>query len=273
VNRHAVALALVFSLCALGCASTTKESQSIRQVDDLLTRVERAQVESLVGKEKSNAALASLETLLQPGFGGDAAVSYAELVKSIDQSESQAKVFASCIAPMHGAGERVFDQWAADLESFGSSRMRQRSQARLEETRMRFLALLTAAKSAQLAYDALNADLRDHALFLGHDLNAHAIAAIAPDVVALRERCAELSERFDACAAAARAYVEAAALHGELAAPPAPAAAEPAPRSTSALRGAQPPPAVKPAPAPAPAPQGSLLETFETEAPEAPAPN
>jgi hypothetical protein len=75
---------------------------------------------------------------------------------------------------------------------------------------------LTSTQSALISFDSFNADLKDQALFLGSDLNASAIAAITPDVRVLHQQVIDLDKRADACASAAKAYVESAALYGQV---------------------------------------------------------
>jgi hypothetical protein len=209
-----IAISLVLTLTA--CMTGTKKGESIQRVDGLITHVERVHVEAVVSKEKSRAALEVLSQLCSPDFSGDAGATYAQLVTAIEQSEEQAHTLAGNIGPMNMAADELFERWTLDLEAFGNSRMRQRSQLRLEETRQRYQTLLGAAKAARIVYESFNADLRDCAIFIGNDFNAEAVAAIVEDVDALHERANELDAQFDACAEAARAYSEAAALHGQV---------------------------------------------------------
>lgn len=210
------ALCAPMFLGVVACSSTTEQAESVQQVDDLLARIERVQAESLVSKEVAHTALAKLQAIVAPEFAGDATKSYAALITDVERSEKQAATLLESVTPMTDSAETVFRRWTGDLESFGNTRLRQRSQARLEETRTRYLAVVRAAQAAQIAYDAFNADLGDHALFLGHDLNASAVAALRPEVTVLEEQIAELDRRFESCAAAAKEYVALSALHGQI---------------------------------------------------------
>lgn len=215
-----LALAFPVVLGITSCATTTEQAESVHQVDDLLTQIERVQAEALVGKESAHSALTKLETLVSPGFSGDAAKGYAALVTDIDRSEKQSKTFLQSVGPMSESAEALFRRWTLDLESFGNTRMRQRSQARMDETRTRYSAVLHSAQSAQISYDAFNADLKDSALFLGNDLNAASVAAIAAEVTTLKDQLNELDARLETCANAARDYVAATALYGQVEAAP-----------------------------------------------------
>jgi len=235
LNRSAFlsACLAVVAPCAFlsGCSVLGGETRtSLNEVDTLLTSIEQVQVEATVSKERSRAALELLEVLGKPEFSGDPAQTYASFVQAIDASEQQALKLNESVEPMKESAEEVFEQWTKDLEAIGNTRLRAQSHVRMAETRARYDAVLTAAATAQVTYDAFNADLRDHALFLGHDFNRFAVSAIASEIAALGERSRDLDQRLDACDAAARRYVEAAALHGQLEAP----AAEPAPAATEA---------------------------------------
>ncbi len=114
------------------CASTTEESASVRRVDDLLSNIETVQVDVTVAKEKAHSALAALTNLVSPNFTGEAAKAYATLKTSIDDSEKQTLELRRSLPTMSDSAESVFRRWTSDLEAFGNTRMRQRSQERLD---------------------------------------------------------------------------------------------------------------------------------------------
>ena len=268
---------LFLSMLAAGsCASPTERAEAVQRVDDLLARIERVQVDAVVSKETGQAPLDQLDALCAPGFSGDAKEAYSHLLETIDGSEKQSRKLKESLEPMRQTAESIFRQWTQDLQAFGNARMRQRSQTRLDETQSRYQAVFSNAQSALIAYDAYNADLRDLALFLGHDLNASAVAEIAGDVQTLKEEMQQVGVRMDAVATAARAYVEAAALYGQSEADRPGAEAkdsksEPAPapskkRPSTLKKKAGPPPEPAPAPAPEPAPEA------ETTPPQSPTP-
>lgn len=250
-------LAALFLLGA--CFSTLGVKKGgLERVDELLSHVERVHVESAVSKERAQSAVESLRTLVAPEFKGDPIVGHAALEKAVEESTDQAEALSDSVRPLRKTGEKVFERWTADLESFGNLAMRQRSQERLEETRKRYDAIIAAAVSAQLAFDAFNGDLSDHALFLEHDFNTTSVALIAQELDGLKSRGRELAKRLDTVAAACQAYVEFSAPQAQI--EPAPATPEAAPVAAPAPQPApapvKPAPAPKKKPAPKPAPQG-----------------
>ena len=193
-----------------------RKSAGLDKVYDLLVRIERVHVEAEVSKETAAVAMKALGTICDPHFDGEALEAYTEFVKTIDDSEKQADKLRASVVPMKKVAERVFAAWASDLEGFGSAEMRQRSQLRLEQTRQRYVAISTSVDPALWAYDALNHDLRDHALFLSHDFNSEAIADLRGEVESLDHDAGELAKRFDKCLEAAENYIRSSALRGQL---------------------------------------------------------
>lgn len=210
------AFALPLTLALVACAGGAKKSESLSQVDDLLARVERVHVESVVARETAHGALGSLHALFAPNFNGDPTAAHGELMANIQRAEEQARTLRSTVEPMGHTADRVFERWSRDLQDIGNSKLRQRSQTRLEETRARYNDVVASAKGSQIAFDAFIADLRDHALFLGNDFNSASIAEIRPEVKALTQRLKELDQRFDGTSTLAQAYIKAFALHGQI---------------------------------------------------------
>ena len=116
---------------------------------------------------------------------------------------------------MRSSAVSVFERWEESLEAFSSDSMRQRSADRLEATRDRFAEVQESCVRAQSEFDALNNQLRDTVLFLGHDFNAASVAEIERDAFAIRDDARLLGKTLDACMDAAAEYVEKSALRGQ----------------------------------------------------------
>ncbi|MFN0241983.1 MAG: DUF2959 family protein [Planctomycetota bacterium] len=213
-------LPAVFALGACGSLSFSKDTKyGIGEVDDLLVKVEQVQVETVLSKEKSAAALEALRAIVDPSFQGDAVAAYSHLMGTIEQSKTQAQKLGSTAEPMKQTATNVFQQWTLGLESFGNTQLRQQSQTRLEDTRARYENVLRTLVASQIAYDSFNADLHDHALFLEHDFNAGAVSVIASQIDGLAAQRTELDARLDRCIAASKDYIESGALPGQLGEP------------------------------------------------------
>lgn len=213
-----VSLLTLFASCSsLPSVFQKKPSDDgLVQVDDLLTRIEKVHVESVLAKERSQAAMDALRVMVATDFGGDPAASLNDLMASIDASEKQANELRKAVGPMKKAADVVFEEWTADLEDFTSEKLRRRSLNRLEATRERYEAIVAAVEPAMSSYDAFNTGLHDHALFLSHDFNSGAVSMIEGEVRALATQGQDLTVKLDACLVAAQAYVRATALRGQI---------------------------------------------------------
>jgi hypothetical protein len=220
VNRRTIlssaALLGLLASCSALPSFNKKSGKGLAQVDDLLSRVEQVQVEAVLSRDRSRGAFDALATIVGPQFDGDAVAAYANLTETVKESKLQAERLGKSIPPLKATAQEVFENWTTSLESFGNTKLRQHSQVRMEETRARYEDLVTAAVAAHIAYEALNADLSDHALFLEHDFNAAAVSAIAEDMDQLNFQAAELDKRLEATAKAAKHYIQSAALRGQL---------------------------------------------------------
>ena len=216
MNRRTLArsFAVVLPLTALAACAIFSPGKSggLARVDALVGWVERVHVESELSKERVRTAIDSLHAIVAQDFHGDVVVAYAELVEAIEGSRRQARKLRKSIASMKRSAEPVFERWSVDLEKFTSMQMRQRSRVRLADTRRRYDAVVDSADPAQTAYDEVNLILRDHALYLHHDLNPASVSEIGEDIRAVTSLAVELESRLDTCLDAAQTYIESAAL-------------------------------------------------------------
>lgn len=213
MNRYshprAVAAALVLaSLPACSFVNNLIQGKSgPADVDDLVASVERVDKELDVSKATMLAAVQGLQAITAPDFSGDAVKAHRDFVDLVENSEDQADDLRKAIERMQAEAAPVFDQWTKDLEAYSNPEMRQRSQARLSAARERYDAVVSAVEPVLIGYEALNETLRDHVLFLRHDMNPAAIATIQDDVRKVAKEASDLDGVFNTGRAAASAYV------------------------------------------------------------------
>ncbi|MBK8978494.1 MAG: DUF2959 family protein [Planctomycetes bacterium] len=204
-------LAVALSLVA-GCAGAPERDSGPQRVDAFVGWVERVHVESELAQERAAAALDALGALVGPDSRADPVLAFGAFVASVEHCEAQADALEKAFGEMQKAAEPVFGRWEADLQVFSSERLRERSRERLDETRGRYAALAGAITPAIGSLDALNRSLRDQALFLSHDLNPSALAALEEEFADLEQTARALDEQLVAGRDAARDYVNVAAL-------------------------------------------------------------
>lgn len=179
---------------------------------DLAASIQRVQVECQVAQERMYETVDALQTLVTPSGAANPAQAYEAFVQAVGRSQEQADALRGSVDPMKRAADPYFSRWAADLAAFTSPQMRQRSQARLTDTRRRYDGIVAVVEPLPSAYDAFNAMMRDYALYLEHDLNAASIASIEPEVRNVSYMSAELDGWLDKCMQASAEFVASATL-------------------------------------------------------------
>lgn len=197
-------------------SSGTDETVSFVQVDDLLTRVERVHVACELSGQSATESLATLMSMVGPGFRGDPTLAYSDLISSIELSEEQADDLQHNFEPMKKVAKLVFEDWQEDIDEFSSDVMRQHSDERLDAARKRYIAILTSVGPALEEYRTFNQTLRDHALYLGNDFNAGSVATIEKELRSLIQASEQLTASFEVCTEACQDYVRRAALRGQI---------------------------------------------------------
>ncbi len=202
----------IAGLALPACGLLSTPNKSLAQVDDLVSCIERLHVDAELSRERSDKAMSALQTMANPGFQGDAVMAHAQLQRDLELAEKQAKDLRFGVERMKRAAEPVFARWGKDLEAMQSPEIKQRSQARFAETKLRYDAIVAAVDPTLAGYDRFTRTLRDHTLYLGHDFNAGALAALDGEVKKLATASRELSAGFAQCMKTTRAYVDTSAL-------------------------------------------------------------
>ena len=101
----------------------------------------------------------------------------------------------------------LFDEWDDEIGSMQDPKLKQKSRELLAETKNRYAGLARAMQKAAKAMDPVLASLRDHVLFLKHNLNARAVAALEGERVEIEGNVAALVKEMEASIAEADAFL------------------------------------------------------------------
>jgi len=213
-----ISFACVCCVVVAGCGMFGS-STGLAGVDELVSTIEEVHIDAELAKGLARTASEKLSAIVAPDFSGDPKVAFKEFADAVAASEEKARSLRSKIQEMKAIAGPVFEKWKQDLAQFTSSGMRLRSEARLKASLGRYEAVVAAADPALAAYERLNAALRDHALFLGNDLNSASISEVRSDVQAIALSVEDLDATINTCLAAAAEYVQASALPERAAAP------------------------------------------------------
>lgn len=212
MKAHTITAAALTTFALLTSCASKSITEGPARVDDLVGWIERVYVEAELSRERLHEAVTKLEAVVGSSYASDPVSAYAAFVEALRLSEAQGARLSEQIEPMKKAATPVFEQWEAGLGEFQSESLRERSAARLAATKERYERILASVEPARERFQKINGAMRDHALFLGNDFNAEAVASLADDARELVTQASDLDRGFEECLSAARAYVETAAL-------------------------------------------------------------
>ncbi len=182
-SRAAVASAL--ALLLFGCTSayySAWEKLGYHKRDILKERIVAARNEQEGAKEQFQSALERFQAVVT-FQGGELQTRYDALKAELDKSESRAKAVRSRIDSVESVAKALFQEWETELGQYQSPDLKRRSEEQLRDTRRRYDTLLAKMRTAEGRMDPVLAVFRDQVLYLKHNLNARAVAALG-DVAA-----------------------------------------------------------------------------------------
>ena len=122
---------------------------------------------------------------------------YKDLNKDVEGSEKKVVEGRPKVDEMNTAAEGYFAAWKASAAAISDPDLRKRSEERLADAQARFAKIAVAGKDARQSFDALMTDVKDQSTFLGHDLNASAIASLKPNAAKFNERANTVFAKVD----------------------------------------------------------------------------
>jgi hypothetical protein len=108
---------------------------------------------------------------------------YHHLKKQYDLCRGRADQVSMRIRAIEDVSEALFTEWEAELELYSNRALRTRSQQQLKKSRQQYQRLLKVLQMAEERMQPVLAAFQDQVLFLKHNLNAHAIAALRHEFV------------------------------------------------------------------------------------------
>jgi Protein of unknown function (DUF2959). len=108
---------------------------------------------------------------------------YQQLKKRYDICRNKADQVAQRIRAIEEVSEALFAEWEAELALYSRRSLRARSQQQLKKSRQQYGRLLKTLQVAESRMHPVLAAFQDQVLFLKHNLNAHAIAALRHEFV------------------------------------------------------------------------------------------
>jgi len=175
---------VLVSLTGSGCQTAyyeTMEKLGYHKRDLMVSDVKKARDAQQDAKEQFKSALDRFTKTLNIQ-GGELQDKYEVLNSEYQQSEKRAEAVRSRIASVEDVSDALFTEWEGELKQYSNASLRQKSQKQLTQTRAQYAQLIKAMKRAEAKMDPVLSKLKDHVLFLKHNLNAQAIASLKSEL-------------------------------------------------------------------------------------------
>lgn len=175
-------LALLLSACLLlsSCSSVyygTMEKMGIPKRQILVDRVEAARLAQVEAKQQFASALQHFLSVTKVA-APELQATYGRLQDELKRSEARAKEVRDRIDAIDAVAGALFDEWSAELAQYSNPNLRTQSARQLEATRKRYAELRRVMNTAADRMEPVLTAFRDQVLFLKHNLNAQAVAAL-----------------------------------------------------------------------------------------------
>lgn len=206
--RNHRSLAIVVAVLMGSPGSVRAQDEGVKQVQQLVKRANSTVGAINETKLQLQKTMAAYDSVLAPDTK-DRRDAYNKLQKEMTNTEKKRAQIAERAKEMNTQADTVFKDWEGSTAGIQNADLRKRSEDRLAQTKERFSQIRTTGQQASELYGPFMKSLQDQVTFLGNDLNASAVASLAPDAAKLKAQADELYAAIDRTTAAANANIAA----------------------------------------------------------------
>lgn len=205
-----MACVLIFAPSLLtGCATASyniQERFGIEKRDILVSRVESVAKSQTEAKEEFKDALDAFRAVVSVDAGELERV-YDDLSKAHDRAENQANDVRARVSSVKKVARDLFKEWESELNIYSDAGLRRASERQLRETQQKYEVLTAKMDAATASMDPVLTVFNDRVLYLKHNLNARAIAALGTETVDIEDNVARLISEMETSISAADAFI------------------------------------------------------------------
>ena len=204
---------LVLTICALmlaACQSAyyeAAEQVGYHKRDILVDRVEDSRDAQQDAEEQFQSALEQLSELTNFD-GGDLEDMYEAMEEEYENSREAADEVTARIDAVEHVAEALFAEWQEEIGQYSNARFKADSQAKLRETRRRYDAMIVAMRKSEAKMEPVLTALNDNVLYLKHNLNAKAVAALQVEFQSIERDIEALIIEMRKAIASSNAFIE-----------------------------------------------------------------
>lgn len=118
--------------------------------------------------------------------GGKLERKYRSLNSSYEDAQKRSQEVQERVAKIETLSQDLFAEWKKEIQQIGTASLRSKSTATLEDTQKKYRAFHVALKKSEAQMVPVLAKLRDHVLYLKHNLNAQAITGLKTESVKIQ---------------------------------------------------------------------------------------
>jgi hypothetical protein len=209
----ALSFVVASSLAALlvGCQGPYMrftEQHGFQQRDVFVNGIEVARNSQEEARGRFLAALATFSQVVK-FRDGELQSNYQQFDDEFAETRSSAEDVRAGIESVQNVAQRVFADWQSELDNHAHDDLRRLSQRKLEQARHDYSELVGAMRNVEVKMVPILVAFQDQLLFLKHNLNPQAIAALDNELEVIRAQTAALIEAMDVSIAEADSFVNA----------------------------------------------------------------
>lgn len=168
--------------------------------------VTKLRVEQETAREEFKDAMTRLKELY--AFqGGELETVYGELKGSYDDAVARADGVHQRIENMEGVAKSMFAEWEKELQEYSNPTFAAQSRRQLGRNPDRYDQLSRTVRASEASMKPVLTQLKDHVLFLKHNLNAAAIGSLRGEASGIQEQIEKLVVQMNASIAEADAFI------------------------------------------------------------------
>lgn len=201
-----LAIPFAFSACDTAYINAM-DKMGYAKRDLLSSRVKSARDAQAEAKKDIQSALEQFGQVVAYQ-GGDLEATYKKLKSELQNSEDSAETVRNRIDAVENVADSLFSEWKTELGQYSNANLRRKSEEKMIQTKTRYNEMLGAMKRAEQRIDPVLKPLRDQVLYLKHNLNARALAAMKGELVKVDAQVDQLVREMNRSIAEADKFIQ-----------------------------------------------------------------
>jgi len=192
-----------------GCATAAyniQEKFGIEKRDILVNRVEDVSEAQTEAKEEFANALEAFRAVVnvEPS---ELETVYDDMNTAYKRSEADAEEVRNRVKSVKRVSRDLFKEWESELNQYSDAGLRRASESQLRDTEARYEKLVDRMDAASASMDPVLSVFKDRVLYLKHNLNARAIAALYAQTPQLEQDVEHLIREMERSIAEADSFI------------------------------------------------------------------